>query len=285
MQSSPSSSRVSILAKKTKALLRSYKSAIRRREQRITSNPNQSVIRRLVASRLKATTSIPSLDVDGKLISSDFDKCKVFLDSFACNFSTARTQPYASSPSSPVPSSSSTSAKSTAYSDLFLPYVIEQTLLKLPPKLGFSLHLANFFVIKRCATSLALPLSIIFSHSFADSVIPRKWAHAVVVPLLKKGNPAAVSNYRPISLTDPFARVMEKIVCRQIKIEFSSSISPHQHGFLNRRSCPSSLVRSSALYKKLLHTTKSLDVIYFDFKKAFDQVPHALLIQSNRYYL
>ncbi|EFO89140.1 hypothetical protein CRE_17485 [Caenorhabditis remanei] len=54
----------------------------------------------------------------------------------------------------------------------------------------------------------------------------------------------------------------------------------HQHGFLTNRSCASSLVQVVTNYKIILKTHGSLDVVFFDFRKAFDQVPHALLLNK-----
>ncbi|EFO90188.1 hypothetical protein CRE_24195 [Caenorhabditis remanei] len=54
----------------------------------------------------------------------------------------------------------------------------------------------------------------------------------------------------------------------------------HQHGFLPRRSCPSSLVYSTSNYKRILKDHQTVDVVFFDFRKAFDQVNHTLLLQK-----
>ncbi|EFP00283.1 hypothetical protein CRE_18793 [Caenorhabditis remanei] len=163
---------------------------------------------------------------------------------------------------------------------MFAPWVIENSLRKLPPRCGFSPHLANFLLIKKCATTLALPLSIVFNDSFRTSTVPQSWKKAVVTPVLKKGNASFPNNYRPISLTDPFSRIFERIICNRIKSDFAHKLSVHQHGFLAKRSCASSLVQVISNYNIILKTHKTLDVVFFDFQKAFDQVPHNLLLNK-----
>nr|pir F40F12.2 protein - Caenorhabditis elegans [Caenorhabditis elegans] len=73
---------------------------------------------------------------------------------------------------------------------------------------------------------------------------------------------------------------MERIICSRIRTEFSHLLSPHQHGFLQLRSCPSSLVRSITLYHSIIRQEKSLDIIFFDFAKAFDKVSHSILLKK-----
>ncbi|EFO88306.1 hypothetical protein CRE_08487 [Caenorhabditis remanei] len=163
---------------------------------------------------------------------------------------------------------------------MFAPWVIENSLRKLPPRNGFSPHLANFLLIKKCATSLALLLSIVFNDSFRTSTVPQSWKKAVVTPVLKKGNASFSNNYRPISLTDPFSRIFERIICNRIKSDFAHMLSVHQHGFLAKRSCAYSLVQVISNYNNILKTHKSLDVVFFDLQKAFDQVPHNLLLNK-----
>uniref|UniRef100_A0A8R1IES8 Reverse transcriptase domain-containing protein n=1 Tax=Caenorhabditis japonica TaxID=281687 RepID=A0A8R1IES8_CAEJA len=84
--------------------------------------------------------------------------------------------------------------------------------------------------------------------------------------------------YRPISLTDPIARVMERIVCSDIRTLLHCRFNLHQHGFINRRSCQSSLISTVSRYKALIKAHKTLDIVYFDFAKAFDKVDHHLLL-------
>ena len=54
-------------------------------------------------------------------------------------------------------------------------------------------------------------------------------------------------------------------------------INPSQHGFLKARSCLTNYVFFEEI-TKWVDEGSAVDVIYLDFQKAFDKVPHQRLI-------
>nr|pir hypothetical protein C49A1.8 - Caenorhabditis elegans [Caenorhabditis elegans] len=256
--------------------MRSYRYFLKPNETKTTTSKNLSSIRKLIRKRMKCLKGIPPLIHNNSTILDDSEKCSIFSQTFMDNFSSPQVS---TSPQQSVVSPSSAN-NPNACKYLFEPYIVKQILRKLTPKIGFSLNYVNFYILKHCATPLALPLSLIFTQSFEEAILPDAWKHATVLPIPKKGNPAIPSNYRPISLTDHIARVMEKVICSRIRIDYRHLISPHQHGFLDYRSCTTSLTRSTSLYHEILKQHNSLDVLFFDFSKAFDQVSHIKLIEK-----
>ena len=57
-------------------------------------------------------------------------------------------------------------------------------------------------------------------------------------------------------------------------------ILPHQHGFTPGRSCSTQLLLAMNDWTKTLDDGHSVDILYFDFAKAFDSVPHNRLISK-----
>ena len=57
-------------------------------------------------------------------------------------------------------------------------------------------------------------------------------------------------------------------------------LSAYQFGFVPGRSCTTQLLHVLDYFTKHLHKGYSVDVIYLDFLKAFDTVPHQRLIQK-----
>ena len=55
-------------------------------------------------------------------------------------------------------------------------------------------------------------------------------------------------------------------------------INPFQHGFLKARSCLTNLLCSFKEITKWVDDGSPVDVINLDFQKAFDKVPHQILI-------
>ena len=55
-------------------------------------------------------------------------------------------------------------------------------------------------------------------------------------------------------------------------------INPSQHGFLKARSCLTNLLYFFEEITKWVDEGSPVDVIYLDFQKAFDKVPHQRLI-------
>ena len=55
-------------------------------------------------------------------------------------------------------------------------------------------------------------------------------------------------------------------------------INPSQHGFLRGRSCLTHFLCFFAEITKWVDEGSPVDVIYLDFQKAFDKVPHQRLI-------
>ena len=87
------------------------------------------------------------------------------------------------------------------------------------------------------AAHLSWPLAMLFERSMLFIFVPSVWKVANIVPILKKGNPLKVNNYRPISLTSTISKVMEKIINDHILSHLSTNnlIERHQFGFQKQR--------------------------------------------------
>lgn len=137
--------------------------------------------------------------------------------------------------------------------------------------------------VKRCCRELALPLQIIFNSSLAEGIFPDAWKCARIVPVFKKGDPANVKNYRPISILSCFSKIFESLVCPIITRHIDKIISPSQHGFKAGRSVETNLVEFVSDVTLALDNRLEVDAVYTDFSSAFDKVDHSLLLSKLEY--
>ena len=75
---------------------------------------------------------------------------------------------------------------------------------------------------------------------------------------------------------------MERLVKKRLitHLEMNNLIGDSQHGFRNKRSC---LTRGHDFFAQVIETydtdnNKAVDLVYLDFPKAFDKVPHERLM-------
>ena len=130
-------------------------------------------------------------------------------------------------------------------------------------------------ILKQYANILAKPLHHLFTISLNSCSIPYEWRIHTIVPVHKSGDKTQVTNYRPISLLCITSKVLEQLVYNKTISYISSFLSPQQFGFLKNRST----VQQLLLMLNTIHSTNDqTDVVYLDFKKAFDSVPHKELL-------
>jgi len=111
-------------------------------------------------------------------------------------------------------------------------------------------------------------------------VLPDIWKTASVVALFKKGVKSDPLNYRPVSLTCILCKVYEKLVRAHLLTFLEERISKHQHGFVKGKSCLSNLLETFDNILDILDEGAPVDLLYFDFSKAFDTVPHFRLLSK-----
>ena len=94
------------------------------------------------------------------------------------------------------------------------------------------------------------------------------------------------SNYRPISLTCVLCKVLEHIVASSVAKYFTELdiLYDLQHGFREKRSCETQLIRLVDELAINMQMGKQTDLILLDFSKAFDKVAHEkLLLKLHQY--
>ena len=139
-------------------------------------------------------------------------------------------------------------------------------------------------VLKRNANELCMPLSKIFTKSLETSIVPSEWRKANVTAIYKGGARELAQNYRPISLTSHACKILESIVKDKIVqyLEANNLIRSSQHGFVAKRSCLTNLLEFYECVSNYIDQGYPIDVIYLDFQKAFDKVPHKRLMLKVR---
>ena len=166
------------------------------------------------------------------------------------------------------------------------PYDVFISISKLKDSLSRTPEQIPATYIKNISRSLSKPLSILYNQILSNTEIPKIWKHAIVTPIFKSGNKSSVLNYRPISLTSVFCRILESIlkhkICKYL-LQYNI-VSYTQHGFLSGRSTATQQLAYFSQVTNFLENFKACDAILIDFSKAFDKISHFKLIQVLSLY-
>ena len=161
----------------------------------------------------------------------------------------------------------------------FTPMDVKKLLVTINPNKAMGPDNIHPRVLKELSDCIYFPLYCIMRQSLDEGTLPDIWRVAHVTPIFKKGDRMSSSNYRPVSLTSQICKLLEKII-RQRLVDFLESnniFCDEQHGFRKSRSCLTNLLCTLEEWTRLYDEGLPFDVLYLDFCKAFDSVPHGRL--------
>ena len=133
-------------------------------------------------------------------------------------------------------------------------------------------------IIKSCSKSISEPLAKLINHSFATSAFPNRLKEAQVIPVYKKKDPLDNQNYRPISILPFISKLFENAINSQLSTNFENLFNPFLGAFRPVMGCQSTLLRLVEDWRKALDNHKYVAAILMDLTKAFDCLPHSLLL-------
>ena len=128
--------------------------------------------------------------------------------------------------------------------------------------------------LKFCATALCEPLCHLFNLSLSQHVLPKEWLIHSITPIHKSGDKSAANNHRLNSLLCVVSKVLEKIIYNKISAFVFDFLSSARFGFFPSHSTLQQLLIMFDSIHSALENKLQIDVIYLDFKRAFDSVPH-----------
>ena len=135
-------------------------------------------------------------------------------------------------------------------------------------------------LLKAICPEIIVPVTLLFNLSMSEGKVPLYWKLAKVTSTYKQGAQNYPQNYRPISLTCHLSTIMKNTVLGVITQHLNkfNLIRGSQHGFRRGRSCVTNLLAFLNKVTTCSDAKESVDIIFLDFARAFDKVPHERLM-------
>ena len=223
---------------------------------------------------LKSTIG-PLLSAEGDIVTDERETADILNDYFASVFTVEEDRGEEATP-----------YQMTVAAQLFLVDITEEDVMRVIDKLKIckSPGPDKIYprILKEVKEAICKPLCAIFNLSLRTGKVVSEWKLANVTPLFKKGDKSNPGNYQPISLTSVVCKLMESILRDKIVefLEKNNIIRDSQHGLRNRRSCLTNLLDFLHDIYEMYEEGRAVDIIYLDFQKAFDKVPHRKLLNK-----
>ena len=137
-------------------------------------------------------------------------------------------------------------------------------------------------ILKELSDSISYPLSLIFSRLYEIWYNPTTVERCYYSTNIFLRDRSLAKYYRPVSPTSVICKVLEKIIVIQISehLKANSLTCPAQHGFKAGHSTATNLLEALNVWTEALMYRHPIDVIYLNYAKAFDTVPHQRLLRQ-----
>jgi len=259
-----------------------------------TNSSFWATIKPFCSKKLKSRAEINLIHED-KLVTDKQDLCDIF-----CNFFT--------SVGSDI-SSEDLSVNSAV--DIINKYSCHPSLKRIcenfTPGLTFNLHEVNILDIKRAIRELkthksagydgipplffktlindiAGTLLYMVNLCIRQNVFPQCLKKSNITPVFKKKDRLCVDNYRPINLLPILSKIFENIILQQITEHANTFFHESLSGFRKNHGCHDVLTHYVEECRLQMDNKKLAGTVAIDLSKAFDIMPHGLLIAKLHAY-
>lgn len=232
-------------------------------------------------SKYKKTNSIPTIENNGQLYSSDQDKANIFADHFKDAFAFTSDQNYSNNQLNIVNEwyekfiQEPTEVGPVAAIDVNEYYnILEQQKNTAPGH-----DKVHWTLIKKLDPLIHQHITEIYNFCVNFSFFPSEWKVGSITLIHKQHSDSSkVGNYRPITLLPCLAKLLEKMIRNRLEKHAENIIPPFQFGFKPKNATIHPLIiltsNTQTARKKKLKTAG----IFLDINKAFDSVWHRGLL-------
>ena len=139
-------------------------------------------------------------------------------------------------------------------------------------------------LLKAGKSSLVTPITSLVNTTLATSIFPDRLKEAQVTPLYKKCDPLIKKNYRPVSVLTNVSKIYERVICNQLCQHFETIFHDFLCAFRKGHGCQTVLLRVLEDWRQALDNNLYTAAILMDLSKAFDCLPHNILLEKLSAY-
>lgn len=139
-------------------------------------------------------------------------------------------------------------------------------------------------LLKLAKPSIVAPVTDLVNTSLLTSKFPDSLKIAQVAPIHKKNSTLDKGNYRPVSILPVISKIFERSINEQLIEFFNQHFNTYLSAFRSGYGTQSTLLKIIEDWKKALDENKYVAAILMDLSKAFDCLPHDLLLLKIKFY-
>ena len=139
-------------------------------------------------------------------------------------------------------------------------------------------------IVKAAAPVISRHIASMANEMQAKEAFPTQLKSAQVTPIYKKDDPFTEKNYRPVSILPTLSKIYERLLSEQLTEHFNSIFHDFLSAFRASYGCQTTLLRLVEDWKQALDNNMYVGAILMDLSKAFDCIPHDLLLAKLQAY-